>query len=137
MSACATSAAWQRCRRPRAGLTDQLALLLGRSEAIDREEPPASLARVVRRHRTAAGLTQEELAERAGVSWRTVSDIERGVHATPRRDTLALLASALVLSAEEHAALMAARRPEHGGPGGRPLGGRAGAGRRAAGQPWI
>ena len=65
---------------------------------------------LVRRHRTAAGLTQEELAERAGVSWRTVSDIERGVKVTPRRDTLILLANALALSAEEHAALMAARR---------------------------
>jgi len=34
---------------------------------------------VLRQHRVAAGLTQEDLAERAGLSLRGVSDLERGV----------------------------------------------------------
>jgi transcriptional regulator with XRE-family HTH domain len=47
------------------------------------------------RHRVAARLTQEELAERAGVSDRGISDLERGVKAVPRKDTVQLLAEAL------------------------------------------
>ena len=34
---------------------------------------------LLRQHRLALGLTQEALAERAGLSWRTVQDLERGV----------------------------------------------------------
>ncbi len=50
---------------------------------------------LLRRYRVAAGLTQEELAERAGVSTRGVSDLERGAHGLPRKDTLQLLLDAL------------------------------------------
>ena len=50
------------------------------------------------RYRKAAGLTQEELAERASLSARAISDLERGVKHTPRKDTLLLLAGALGLS---------------------------------------
>jgi predicted ATPase/transcriptional regulator with XRE-family HTH domain len=50
------------------------------------------------RYRKAAGLTQEELAERASLSARAISDLERGVKHTPRKDTLLLLADALALS---------------------------------------
>ncbi len=46
---------------------------------------------LLRRYRVSAGLTQEELAERAGVSTRGISDLERGAHGLPRRDTLQLL----------------------------------------------
>ena len=38
---------------------------------------------LLRRHRTAAGLSQEELAERAGWSRRAISDLERGCIARP------------------------------------------------------
>src|SRR5215469_1929781 len=34
---------------------------------------------LLRRHRQANGLTQAELAERAGLSWRGINDLERGV----------------------------------------------------------
>lgn len=51
----------------------------------------------LRNHRRAAGLTQEELAERAGISPRSISALESGGGATPRRDTVALLARALRL----------------------------------------
>jgi predicted ATPase/DNA-binding XRE family transcriptional regulator len=67
---------------------------------------------LLRRYRVAAGLTQEELAERAGVSTRGVSDLERGAHGLPRRDTLQLLLDALDLTPTDRAALVAAaRRP--------------------------
>jgi len=52
----------------------------------------------LRRYRAAAGLTQEELAARAGVSVRSVGDLERGAGHRPRTDTVRLLAEALDLS---------------------------------------
>jgi predicted ATPase/transcriptional regulator with XRE-family HTH domain len=52
---------------------------------------------LLKRHRVAAGLTQEELAERAQVSARTVSDVERGVRARVYKDTAGRLATALEL----------------------------------------
>jgi predicted ATPase/transcriptional regulator with XRE-family HTH domain len=67
---------------------------------------------LLRRHRLAAGLTQEGLAERAGVSARGVQDLERGVRTEPRPETVRLLADALGLDAETRAALIAAARPE-------------------------
>jgi predicted ATPase/transcriptional regulator with XRE-family HTH domain len=67
---------------------------------------------LLRRNRVAAGLTQEQLAERAGMSARAISDLERGVHALPRKDTLRLLLDALALAPADRAALAAAaRRP--------------------------
>src|SRR5215211_6311341 len=67
---------------------------------------------LLRRHRLAAGLTQEELAERAGVSTRGISDLERGARGLPRKDTLQMLLQALDLSPADRAALVAAaRRP--------------------------
>ena len=42
---------------------------------------------LLRQLRAEAGLTQEELAEAAGLSPRSVSDLERGIHPTARKDT--------------------------------------------------
>ena len=42
----------------------------------------------LKRYRTLAGLTQESLAARAGVSVRAVSDLERGVNRAPRASFL-------------------------------------------------
>ena len=53
---------------------------------------------LLREFRTRAGLTQEALAELAGLSVRGISDLERGLKRAPRRDTVALLLEALVLS---------------------------------------
>ncbi|HEX8732535.1 MAG TPA: tetratricopeptide repeat protein [Ktedonobacterales bacterium] len=73
---------------------------------------PPSLALALQQRRTARGLTQEELAERAGVSVRTLSDIERGVSRFPHRDTLRLLGEALDLTPDEIVALQqVARHP--------------------------
>ena len=60
---------------------------------------------VLRAHRVVAGLSQETLAERAHLSRRTISDLERGISTAPYRDTVALLAGALALSESDRAAL--------------------------------
>jgi len=51
---------------------------------------------------------QEELAEAAGVSPRSVSDLELGIHATARKDTARLLADALGLAEPVRAMFVAA-----------------------------
>lgn len=68
----------------------------------DRE---ATFGSLLRRYRTTAGFTQEELAERAGMSGRSISDLERGVRTKPWRDTVALLARALQLTSEQREGL--------------------------------
>ncbi len=69
-----------------------------------------SFAALLRRHRLAAGLTHEQLAERAQLSARAISDLERGVSRRPHHDTVALLATALRLQPRQRALLeMAAR----------------------------
>jgi transcriptional regulator with XRE-family HTH domain len=49
-------------------------------------EPPVAFTGLLRRLCTRAGLTQEELAEAAVVSVRSVKDPERGRVATPTAD---------------------------------------------------
>lgn len=70
--------------------------------------PSSPFGDVLRRLRIGAGLTQEALAERAGLSVRGISDLERGVNRTPRRDTLALLAEVLRPQEGDRAAFDAA-----------------------------
>jgi transcriptional regulator with XRE-family HTH domain len=65
------------------------------------QQLPLAFAELLRQLRLDAGLTQEELAEAARVSARSVSDLERGVTVTARRDTARLLANALGLSAAQ------------------------------------
>jgi predicted ATPase/DNA-binding XRE family transcriptional regulator len=60
-----------------------------------------TFGRVLREHRHSARLTQEGLAERAGVSPRSISELERGAAHIPRRDTVALLARALRLTGSD------------------------------------
>lgn len=73
------------------------------------EEP--SFGVLLKQYRQAAGLTQEALAERAGLSARAISDLERGVNRTPRQDTLDLLAQALRLPPRKRALLVALTHP--------------------------
>src|SRR4051812_44237541 len=61
-----------------------------------------SFRSLLRQHRLAAGLTQAELAERAGLAQRTIEDLERGV-ARPRRETARRLSAALGLRAPRDA----------------------------------
>ncbi|GAA1547096.1 tetratricopeptide repeat protein [Dactylosporangium maewongense] len=57
----------------------------------------AGFAAALRTRRLARGLTQDELATRAGLGVRTLRELERGRVARPQRGTLALLADALDL----------------------------------------
>jgi predicted ATPase/DNA-binding XRE family transcriptional regulator len=71
----------------------------------------------LRTYRAAAGLTQEELAERAGLSRRGIADLERGARRSPHPQTVRRLGMALGLDAGGLAALLAARhslRPSRG-----------------------
>jgi transcriptional regulator with XRE-family HTH domain len=60
----------------------------------------------LRKLREAAGLTQEELASRAGLSPTAVSALERGQRKRPYPHTVRALADALDLSDDERAALI-------------------------------
>jgi tetratricopeptide (TPR) repeat protein/transcriptional regulator with XRE-family HTH domain len=73
-------------------------------------EPQVTFAGLVRKLRTDAMLTQEELAEAAGLSPRSVSDLERGINRTARKDTAELLAGALGLAEPVRALFVAAAR---------------------------
>ncbi len=61
-------------------------------------ESPVTFGDLLRKVRSQARLTQEDLAEAAGLSPRSVSDLERGVSTTPHKDTVRLLADALGLT---------------------------------------
>ena len=71
---------------------------------------PRSFGDLLRRYRVAAGLTQEELAERAGLSRRAIGALETGERLTPHQETVALLAEALGLPAAERALLASTAR---------------------------
>ena len=66
----------------------------------------SGLGSLLRRHREAARLTQEELADRARVSARTISDIERGRRMRIYPDTARRLTSALALDQDECATFL-------------------------------
>ncbi len=76
-----------------------------------------SFAHLLKRHRVAAGLSQETLAERTGVSVDTISYLERDERHAPHKATLDLLIAALSLDddsrrqIEEVAKLARARGP--------------------------
>jgi transcriptional regulator with XRE-family HTH domain len=72
--------------------------------------PSEKFGDLLRWHRQAAGLTLEELAERAQISPRAISDLERGAQTRPWRETIQLLAEALKLGGAERAQLEAAAR---------------------------
>ena len=75
---------------------------------------PIPLAYLLRRFRLAAGLSQEALAERSGLSTRAISDLERGLRTVPRPETMRMLADALSLTHDQRAELFQAARPELG-----------------------
>ncbi len=73
-------------------------------------EPELSFAGLLRQLRAEAKLTQEELAEAAGLSPRSVSDLERGITRTAHKDTGVLLAGALGLPGPVRELFVAAAR---------------------------
>jgi transcriptional regulator with XRE-family HTH domain/Tol biopolymer transport system component/predicted ABC-type transport system involved in lysophospholipase L1 biosynthesis ATPase subunit len=100
-------------------------------------QPELSFAGLLRQLRAEARLTQEELAEAATVSPRSVSDLERGINRTAHKDTAVLLAGALGLAGPAGELFVAAARGK--APAAEVLLAAAGAGRRpgtAAGSPY-
>ena len=83
-----------------------------------------AFGQLLRRLRTSAGLSQQELARAAALSTRTVSDLERGINLTARNQTARLLADALGLTGPDRAGFLAAA-------GGRDLGAGVAAASRA------
>jgi tetratricopeptide (TPR) repeat protein/transcriptional regulator with XRE-family HTH domain len=69
-----------------------------------------TFAALLRQLRTGAGLTQEELAAAAQLSPRSISDLERGINLTARKDTARLLADALNLTGATRNGFEAAAR---------------------------
>jgi len=67
---------------------------------------------LLKRYRMAAGLTQEALAARAGLSARTIADLERGINRVPRHETFELLLTTLGLTVQQRALFVATVRPE-------------------------
>ncbi|HWG99078.1 MAG TPA: helix-turn-helix domain-containing protein [Pilimelia sp.] len=89
------------------------------------ERITAEFGALLRDLRRAAGLTQADLADLAGIGVRTVRDLERGRASRPQRATVELLAGALGLVGAERADFHAvargqpgprAERPAAGGP---------------------
>ena len=71
---------------------------------------PAGFAGLLRHLRYSAGLTQEELADRAGVGVNTISELERGRHLKCHVQTARRLAAGLDLTGEPQQAFIAAAR---------------------------
>jgi predicted ATPase/transcriptional regulator with XRE-family HTH domain len=77
--------------------------------------PPSdsgNLGTLLRRFRHSAGLSQEELSEKSGISVRNISDMERGLRTSPRPETLRLLADGLGLASDQRTRLLESARPE-------------------------
>ena len=62
------------------------------------DQSSLSFSQLLRQLRDGAKLTQEELAQAAGLSPRAISDLERGVNRTARKSTAVQLARALGLA---------------------------------------
>src|SRR5580658_10013583 len=78
-------------------------------------EPARTFAALLKQLRVSAGMTQEELARAATLSYRSISDLERGINLTARGQTARLLADALHLKGTARASFEAAA---HGVPPG-------------------
>jgi transcriptional regulator with XRE-family HTH domain len=74
------------------------------------EQSALNFGGLLRQLRAEAGLTQEELAEAARLSPRSVSDLERGISRTARKDTARLLADALRITGPARELFVAAAR---------------------------
>jgi transcriptional regulator with XRE-family HTH domain len=73
---------------------------------------PQPFATLLRQTRLCRQFTQETLAERAGLSTRTIGDLERGRGRAPRPTTTELLATALSLDGHERTAFVDAGRSQ-------------------------
>ncbi|WP_312868172.1 NB-ARC domain-containing protein [Amycolatopsis pithecellobii] len=74
------------------------------------DRPGTTLGELLRRHRRRRRLTQSELAETAGISVRTLSNLERGRSRTAQRRSAEVLADALGLDGTDRAVFLAAAK---------------------------
>jgi len=74
------------------------------------EHPGLSFAGLLRQLRVEARLTQEELAEAASLSPRSISDLERGINRTARKNTAVLLADVFGMAGQVRQVFVAAAR---------------------------
>lgn len=74
------------------------------SEVVHR--PSRNFGTLLKKFRGAAGLTQEELAERSGLTVQAISLLERSARRRPRPSTVLFLASALGLSEADRLSLL-------------------------------
>ena len=72
---------------------------------------PFVLGELLRGWRMQAGLSREQLAERAGLSPQAIGAIEQGMRRRPYPHTLAALAEALELTPHDRSALLQAATP--------------------------
>ena len=84
--------------------------VVGGAAMVTEQQSALSFAGLLRQLRTEAKLTQEELAAAAGVSPRSVSNLERGINRTAHKDTAVLLAGALGLTGPAEELFVAAAR---------------------------
>jgi predicted ATPase/DNA-binding XRE family transcriptional regulator len=77
---------------------------------VDSSEAHASFGELLRQHRLARALTQEALAQRAGLSAHGIQKLERG-STRPYRDTAERLSRAMELTADAEVRFKAAARP--------------------------
>jgi WD40 repeat protein/transcriptional regulator with XRE-family HTH domain len=87
-----------------------MAGLLGGEAGLVTEQVALSFGGLLRQLRVEARLTQEELADTAQLSSRSVSDLERGINRTARKETAELLADALDLAGPLRELFVAAAR---------------------------
>ncbi len=73
----------------------------------------ATFGELLQRFRRTAGLSQETLADRAGLSASTIAALERGRRTIPRPQTVAMLADALGLNPDDRTALIGAAATAH------------------------
>jgi predicted ATPase/transcriptional regulator with XRE-family HTH domain len=106
-------------------------------ERVEKAAKSPDFGLLLRRHRIAAGFTQEALAERARMSVRGIASLERGVRRNPQRGTLALLSEALQLSAAELREFELAALPSPGRRRGPPPNGAVWAGSAVATMPFA
>ena len=111
------AAAWTKSTGPLIGILCFMEEREARKETPGKED--ASFGSHLRNLRRAAGLTQEELALRAGLSPNAVGALERGARRRPYPHTVRVLSDALNLSENERAALVATVPGPGGGPAGR------------------
>jgi DNA-binding SARP family transcriptional activator/DNA-binding XRE family transcriptional regulator len=84
---------------------------------MDTQPGPWDLGALLRDYRRRAGFTQRELADRAGVSVRTLRELEQGRVGRPQARSVHRFAAALELSEAQQATVLAARREPADAPG--------------------